>query len=56
MFTNIYETSTFFRVMAVAIAIFVLTATSLPLGYGFTPSAYAMGHDGEEPPDGDHKK
>ena len=51
MFTNIYQTSIFFRVMAVAIAIFVLTATSLPLGYGFTPSAYAAGHDGEEPPE-----
>ena len=35
--------------MAVALVIFVLTATSLPLGYGFTSNVYAAGHDGEPP-------
>ena len=52
MFTNIYQTSTFFRFMAVVVAVFVLISTSLPLGYGFTSSVYAMGHEGmEEPPE-----
>ncbi|SVD57666.1 uncharacterized protein METZ01_LOCUS410520, partial [marine metagenome] len=48
MFTNIYQNSLLFRLMAVAVVIFVLTATSLPLGYGFTSSVYAQG---EEPPE-----
>ena len=49
MFTNIYQTSLTFRLMAVALVIFVLTATSLPLVYGFTSSLYAAAHDGEPP-------
>ena len=53
MFTKIYQTSVFFRVMAVALAMFVLFATSLPLGYGFTQNVYDMGHEDmeEEPPE-----
>ena len=50
MFTKIYQTSFFFRLISVALVIFVLSATSLPIGHGLTSSVYAMGHP-DDPPD-----
>ena len=49
MYTRIYKTSLIFRLMAITLALFVLAATSVPLGYGTVTLVHAEGHEGMGP-------